>query len=358
MLFLLFGFGKVPEPGESEKASTTFSIIVPFRNEAETLPALLSSLKELSYPKDLFQVILVNDASEDSSVNICNDIIADTPEMQVKLVNSLERTGSPKKDAVETGIGVACFDYILTTDADCLVPRDWLLAYNTIIRQTAADMVSGPVAIRNGNSMLSRFQEIDFFSLQTATIGAFGIDNPFMCNGANLCYRKKVFLQVQGFVGNEKIASGDDIFLLEKIKAAGGKTAFLKDPAAIVITKPQDNLHKLFMQRIRWAAKTTAYSSLFPKLIGISVFLMNLSIVAGVLLWIMGVNIKQPLLLAFLVKFNIDFILIYRGAHFFSSEHSMKNYIWASALYPFFCSIVVIFSSFLDFQWKGRKFRM
>lgn len=358
MLFLLFGFAKVPEQSiEPGRPATTFSIIVPFRNEANNLPNLLSSLNALDYPRDLFQVLLVNDNSEDDSVEICEKFKADNPGLQVKLLYSFQETNAPKKDAIKTGIWESDFDYILTTDADCTVPETWLMAFNNFIGKSAADMVAGPVSIRSKKSILSKFQEIDFFSLQAATIGGFGIDKPFMCNGANLCYSKNRFHQVQGFQGNEEIASGDDIFLLEKFKAVGLKVLFLKDPAAIITTEAQTSLKNLIMQRVRWAAKTAVYQEFFPKAVGISVFLMNLLIVAAAILWVMGYEVKQYLFLSFLVKFNVDFVLIYRGAQFFGKENSMKNYFWASAVYPFFCCAVVIFSGLSGFQWKGRKFR-
>ncbi|HET8854394.1 MAG TPA: transmembrane family-2 glycosyl transferase, partial [Salinimicrobium sp.] len=148
-----------------------------------------------------------------------------------------------------------------------------------------------------------------------------------------------------------------DIFLLEKFQTAGLKTTFLKNANAIVITNSQPHLKALFMQRIRWAAKASAYAGFFPKAIGISVFLVNLLIVAGLIFLAAGFEVKRYLFLTFLVKFNLDFVLIYRSAQFFGRESSMKNYFWASVVYPFFCCIVVFFSGFAGYHWKGRNFR-
>ena len=358
LLFLLFGFYRVPEQqSRMAEAVVSFSIIVPFRNEAEALSFLLSSFKRLKYPKNLFEIIFVNDSSEDLSEDICRKFMEETPELKMSLLQSQRSTGSPKKDALQTGIEAAGGTYILTTDADCEVPPTWLMAYNNFIRETPVDLVAGPVNIRSGKSLLTRFQEIDFFSLQAASMGGFGVDLPFMCNGANLCFRKEQFLKVEGYQGNESIASGDDIFLLEKFVSHGMKVAFLKDSAASVITTAQQSIKSLFMQRIRWAAKTSSYSEIFPKAVGLSVFLMNLLLVAGVILVAAGAVEKQYLLLAFLVKFNLDFALIYRGAQFFGRENSMRDYFWVSILYPFFCCGVVFISGFTSYQWKGRKFR-
>jgi hypothetical protein len=59
------------------------------------------------------------------------------------------------------------------------------------------------------------FQQLDLVSLQGATIGSFGIGKGFMCNGANLAYKKSLFQELNGF-RNDTIASGDDVFLLQK----------------------------------------------------------------------------------------------------------------------------------------------
>src|SRR5690606_38739847 len=215
----------------------------------------------------------------------------------IKLVvlQSENKSGSPKKDALLTGIEVAVHPYILTTDADCVVPENWLKAYNRELQEKAADLVAGPVRIEGGKGFLARFQEIDFFSLQAASIGAFGVDQPFMCNGANLIYKKDRFFEVGGFQGNEGIASGDDVFLLEKFRRQGFKTVFLKDASATVTTLPQESLKTLIMQRMRWAAKASSYQSFFPRALGLAVLLMNFLLLLGVIFLIAGLDVKQAL---------------------------------------------------------------
>ena len=64
---LAFGISKMNKQNtiESTSPKTTFSIVVPFRNEAENLPLLLNSIEKLNYPTELFEVILVDDESQD-----------------------------------------------------------------------------------------------------------------------------------------------------------------------------------------------------------------------------------------------------------------------------------------------------
>lgn len=362
LLFLLFGFSRVQEFfGKNMVPKTTFSIVIPFRNEAENLPRLFRSIEKLKYPPELFEVILVNDASEDASENLCREFIKANPGLKLHLFQNVITSGSPKKDAITMAVRKATFGYILTTDADCEVPEKWLSEFDSKITEIGAKMLAGPVMLdqKKGqkSSFLDIFQELDIFSIQAATIGGFGVNLPFMCNGANFCYDKKAFLEVNGFEGNDKIASGDDIFLLEKFRKKGFKTVFLKSKAAIVTTFPQPDLKSFFSQRIRWAAKTSAYKSFFGKTVGLLIFLVNLMVVVTFFGMLIGSWPAQLFLFPFVLKFNVDFILIYNSAQFFEREKILKNYFWCSFIYPVLSSSIAISSLFSGYQWKGRSFK-
>lgn len=359
---LLYGWKKLPVfvPGKSISL-TGFSVIIPYRNEDENLPRLLKSLAELNYPPDKFEVILVNDASKDRSEIICKNFQIDFPEMTIKLLENFRKSASPKKDAVNTGIKESEFDFVVTTDADCVVPGNWLGGFDQTIQQTNSALIAGPVGFiqESGKkkALFQSFEEMDFMSLQSTTIGSFGIEKPFMCNAANLCYEKKAFLEHAGFSENEKIASGDDVFLLQKFVEKGIKISFLKSSNLIVQTKFQESLRELVYQRIRWAAKASAYKSTFAKFTGIIVFLMNFLLIIFAGMAFFELVSYQYIMLIFLLKFNVDFILIYKAAKFFNSESLMRSYFWCSVVYPFFSVFVAIFSLFGSYEWKGRRFR-
>ncbi|MCY2686141.1 glycosyltransferase [Salinimicrobium sp. TH3] len=360
MLFLLYGFTHVPNfSGKNSAPKTTFSIVIVYRNESENLQLLFKSLRKLEYPPELFEILAVNDASEDNSAELWQEFLKEYPQLNIRLLENIRKSGSPKKDGLELAVSTSGNDYIVTTDADCEVPQDWLKEYNSLILKTNAAAIAAPVTLKTEGSKMSfldHFQELDIFSLQAATIGGFGVDLPFMCNGANFCYSKEAFLKVNGFEGNRDVASGDDVFLLEKFQKSGLKTAFLKSREAVVLTAPTGSWRELFFQRVRWASKTTAYKSFFSRGLGMLVFLMNLLIVTFSILVFLGLLQPSLLLICFLLKFNVDFYLIYSSAKFFSREKAMKTYFLSSLLYPFFSSAVAIFSLFSGYKWKGRNF--
>jgi cellulose synthase/poly-beta-1,6-N-acetylglucosamine synthase-like glycosyltransferase len=197
---------------------------------------------------------------------------------------------------------------------------------------------------------------LDLTSLQGATIGSFGLRKGFMCNGANFAYTKSFFQELNGFDGNDGIASGDDVFLLQKaIAQAPNQVHYLKSENNIVITKPVNEWKSLFNQRVRWASKTSSYQSQFGIGLGLVVFGGNLTWVVGCGLWVVGLIPFQNIILMLLSKFIVDTILIYKTNRFLTKK-KMRYLILSSLFYPFFGTSVALYSLFGKYEWKGRKF--
>lgn len=370
---LIYGFDKVKDfKLQDLPAKTKFSVVIPFRNESENLPKLLKSIARLNYSKDLFEVILVDDDSEDDSVSIIEKFISKRPfdkveangrllseievnQSNIRIINNERTSNSPKKDAITSAVKMSKFNWIITTDADCILPKYWLDVFDEFIQVNQPNCIVAPVTYLEKPTFLSRFQSLDFLSLQGATIGGFGINKPFLCNGANFGYRKSQFNSVNGFDGNDTIASGDDIFLLEKLlKHNAKKVHYLKSDQAIVTTNAAKNLDALFQQRLRWASKTSRYKSWFAKSIGLIVLLGNLAclgLIFAVIFNYMHIKIAISL---FVIKFSIDFLLIFKTSRFFKQENLLLPYLFSSFIYPFFNVSIAFLSVFKSFHWKGR----
>ncbi|KAF2334472.1 glycosyltransferase family 2 protein [Flavobacterium daemonense] len=347
---LIYGFFKVKNYQKKDlKPQTSFTIIVPFRNEEENLPILLESFSKLNYPQDLFEVILVDDNSNEKfQLSIVN--------YQLSIIDNIRVSNSPKKDAITTAMQHVKTDWVITTDADCLVPENWLLTFDNYIQESKVSMLAGAVAYECRNSFLDHFQQLDLTSLQGATIGSFGINKGFMCNGANFAYKKSLFENLNGFDGNDKIASGDDVFLLQKaIEKFPNEVQYLKAKEATVVTKPTENWKALFYQRVRWAAKTSSYKSRFGKLLGILVFFENLSFVIGFFFLLFGIWSYPIFVLFAFFKFLIDFALLSITNKFLANTR-IKSLLLSSLLYPFFSSAVALYSLFGSYEWKDRRF--
>lgn len=346
---LIFGFTKINAfeyTGLTPK--TGFSIIIPFRNEAENLPLLLDSISKLHYPTALFEVILVDDDSEDG-FNVPNSAC------NIRTIKNKRISNSPKKDAITTAMQVVNNDWIITTDADCIVNPNWLLTLDNYIQLHHPAMIASAVTYDGKASFLHYFQQLDLTSLQGATIGSFGLRKGFMCNGANFAYTQSFFHELNGFDGNDKIASGDDVFLLQKAMAKSPeKVHYLKSKNTIVTTKPVEDWKSLFYQRVRWASKTGSYQSNFGIALGLVVFGGNISLLFVVCCLLFGKGNNYLLFFSLLAKLAIDFILIHKTNLFLKTK--THSFLISSLLYPFFSVSVALYSLFGQYEWKGRKF--
>jgi cellulose synthase/poly-beta-1,6-N-acetylglucosamine synthase-like glycosyltransferase len=364
ILQLILGFDKVKSFERTAIApKTAFTIIVPFRNEAKNLEKLLRSFSKLNYPHELIEIIMVDDLSTDSSERICIRWRLNHSTIDTTLLENLRLSRSPKKDAIARAMPIAKHNWIITTDADCIVPKNWLLTFDNYIQNNTVEMLVGAVVYKTKNNWFHQFQQLDLLSLQGTTIGSFGIGKPFMCNGANFAYTKSLFYELDGFNGNERIASGDDVFLLQKaVQKATEKVHYIKNTENIVKTKPENDLYKLFMQRVRWASKTTSYHDSFSKFVAVIVLLMNLSLLVGFGLVSFGSrtwNLEFGiwcLVFVFLVKYIVDYVLLYKANQYLLKGKFLLP-VASSFIYPFYASFIGIYSLFGTFTWKGKVYR-
>ena len=193
-------------------SSIKISVIIPARNEEENIGKLLSSLEKQTYPKHLFEVIVVDDHSTDNTATVVNNYSF------AKLIKlEFDNINSYKKKAIETGIAAASGELIVTTDADCIVQENWLKTIAAFKEKTNAVFIAAPVVMECNSTLLQTFQALDFLVLQGITAASVQKRIHNMCNGANLAYEKKVFFEVNGFAGIDHIASGDDMLLMQKI---------------------------------------------------------------------------------------------------------------------------------------------
>ena len=355
---LIWGFNKVKTSNTKHSTPISgFTIIIPFRNEARHLPHLLESITRLNYPSEKIEIILIDDFSKDDSERICIQWRLKNEHLDTTLLKNLHLSNSPKKDAIGRAMPIAKYDWVITTDADCIVNKNWLITLDSYIQTNTVEMIVGAVIYKTKNNWFHHFQQLDLMSLQGVTIGSFGMGKPFMCNGANFAYSKNFFYKIGGFGGITEQASGDDVLLLQKaVEANKTGVHYLKHPDFIVETKPENDLYKLIMQRVRWAAKTASYKSNYAKFLAIVTLFTNFSLVLSFGFVIYGLLDLKVVLFLFLLKYCVDYILLYK-----SNAYLRKGKFFiplaSSIFYPIFSSWVGIYSLFGNYMWKGRTFK-
>ena len=275
VMLLYFGYTwkKIPyHKNKNAVSSLNISIVIPARNEEKNLPPLLDALTSQSYPRHLYEIIVVDDHSTDQTAESALKY------QGVTLLRLKEdQINSYKKKAIETGIASAKGELITTTDADCIPSKDWIRAISEFKLANNSVCIVAPVSMACNSSLLQVFQAMDFMMLQGITGAGIFRQKLSMSNGANFSYEKKVFDEVGGFKGIDSIASGDDMLLLHKIsKMYPGRIHYLKSKDAIVKTEPMKTWREFFNQRIRWASKAAKYDDKRIFFVLLLVYLVNL----------------------------------------------------------------------------------
>lgn len=346
---------------EEQEAAFFFSVIVPARNEEKNIGPCLHSILQQQYPSALFEVIVINDHSTDRTEVIVQELQATYVNLRLlNLADMLQgkQMNAYKKKAIELAIAESRGNWIVTTDADCLVSKKWLALYNAFIAAKNPVFVAAPVMFSNDGSFISLLQLLDFISLQAITAAAVSAGYHTMCNGANIAYRKDVFYEVGQFAGIDHIASGDDMLLMHKIKEKyPDRLGYLFSREAIVITEPMQDLKSFLNQRIRWASKADQYNdkSIFWTLA--LVYALNVALLI-LFFWGMireGGMVNWLLLLA--AKTTIELSLMLPAARFYNQ---VKTLWWFPVMQPFHIGYTVIagwLGKFGTYQWKGRTVR-
>ncbi len=362
MLLIFMGFLKLEKfKYQPSIGIIRFTIIIPFRNEAENLPKLVYSLQNIKYPRHLFEIIFVDDASEDDSVSILANCLTSKLNVEnplnFRIIENSRFSKSPKKDAITKAVKISHFEWIVTTDADCAVPSTWLNCLDNYIQNKEVNMICGPVFYAADANFIQKFQQLDGFSLQAVTIGGFGLQKTLLCNGANLAYKKEVFQQLSGFEGNNHLASGDDIFMMEKIsKAFPNSVKFIKSADMVVTTNGQKTWKAIINQRIRWASKTSKTKGFLPKLLGIIVFFINLLLIIGLFVCIFQSHFLLSYGIFILIKLGVDYVVLAQSSKFFNKQIHIFLFFKSAIIYPLLITITVIASFSGRYNWKGRNF--
>jgi len=343
-----FGWSKLKRLS-LENFSQKVSVIIALRNEESEITRLLKGLQSQIYPTDKLEFILVNDHSTDNTFTLLEK--SDLTNLQIL---NMPEGDFGKKNAISMAVSVASGDIILASDADCSFSPNWVRTMASYFSSANIMLVSGPVNLHNQDGIFQSFQALEFTSLIGSAAGAIGMGNAIFCNGANMAYRKSIFLEVNDFA-TDKAVSGDDVFLLHSVKEKYPKSiAFAKNEDAIVTTDGVQNIKGFINQRKRWTAKSSSYKD------GASIYtslLVLFTNVFGVLLlglFLFDTCYLDYFICYFSVKFLVDLCLLLPVLSFFKRKDLTKWILPFEIFYSFYIVLIVILSFTNTFEWKGR----
>ncbi|MFD2540627.1 glycosyltransferase family 2 protein [Sphingobacterium chuzhouense] len=356
VFYMLRGWMQIPyfKPQQTT-VHTPISVLIAARNEEDNIARTLNCIVNQDFPKELLQIIVMDDHSTDNTAAI----VASYASRGVTLLqlNEGDKLNSYKKLAISRAIAQASGEIIVTTDADCRMGTNWLRTVVSYFEETEAYMVSSPVAYSEEKSYFERLQTLEFLYLIGLGAAGIGNKNPTTCNGANLAYRRDLFYEMGGFNGIDNLASGDDELFLHKVaEKYAEKIGFCKSKDAIVYTDAKATLSGFISQRRRWASKSTKYRDKRVVWLGVSIWLFNLSLIAGLMQFIIDLpNVNVLFLVAFVMKVLAELAFIYPLCGLVNRHPLLVNLFPLSFIHAVYLVYIGVAGNVGKYDWKGRR---
>ncbi|MBR5237971.1 MAG: glycosyltransferase [Paludibacteraceae bacterium] len=302
--------------------NSQLSIIIACRNEISNLTNLLESIKNQTFKPD--EVIFVDDNSTDETYNFLINYSKKYNKIKV-----IKNSGKGKKSALIEAAKIATSKYLIFTDADCCLNNNHCELALQYLNKNNSDMLLGAVDIIDEKGIFNIIEKIEFSSLQAITAYTALLNNPIMCNGANLIIKRNIYIQYIDKI-NKNIASGDDMFMLHALKKSKAKINYLYDSNYIIKTKGTNSFKKFIIQRTRWASKSINYKDFTTILVAFSVAIINILLLIFIFL------IPHFILPIFLIIFIIENIIMLPYL-FKYKQHKILKY------YPIFFPLMSLF---------------
>ena len=327
------------------------SVIIPVRDEAMNIEFIFRSLIEQNYPTEKCEWIFVDDHSVDTTV----EWLIRQKDQRCKFF-SLKSDQTGKKAALKAGVEMAKGEWILTTDADCTLPSDWIMSMVSYGWRNDAMMVCGLVKVEEDQKVVTAFQSMETGVLQFSGVGSLAMGRPLLNTGASLAFRKSAWEEVQGYQSNEHVASGDDTFLMLSFdKHFPGKVLPLVAHAATVSTRGMKTMKEVLYQRLRWNGKVKHYPPGYIHGVGILVMTAALSFLFSFFQLISGFTTIQCFLSVLLLRFIPEMIILIEWKKLTTQRFSLISMLTMSIFYPLFTVFSLLIRPFVSNLWKGRK---
>ncbi|MBI5471735.1 MAG: glycosyltransferase [Ignavibacteriae bacterium] len=327
------------------------SIIVAARNEEEVIRPCLDSLAQLTYPQEKLEIIIVNDRSTDRTAGIIQEYVDRFPTF--RLLNAVEDAAAVikgKTNAVAQAIDVSSGEILLFTDADCVVPKQWVEETVKYYNDDSVGVVAGYTSLRS-KTLFEAIQALDWFVLFSIASATIRLHFPVTAVGNNLSVRRKAYDAVGGY---RKIPFSitEDYALFHAVTSVGKyKARFPLDDGTLVQSLPCEDWKSLYRQKKRWltggADMDFKSISLFAVGFAFKLLLMLNFFAFGFL----------AVVLPFALKCLSDFLLVRPALRTFRKQHLL---LYLLPFEVYYIAYVLLFPPIVllnrKVHWKDRKF--
>lgn len=355
VLYMRNGWMRIPYfKSEEHFPNEKVSIIIAARNEEQNIAKTLDGIMAQDYPKELLEVIVIDDHSTDKTGLIVQSYA--TRGVKLITLNEGSKLNSYKKFAINKAIIASEGDIIITTDADCQMGPKWVRTIISYMVLNQKQMVSSPVSYHEEKSYFEKLQTLEFLYLIGLGASGIGNENPTTCNGANLAYRKSLFFEMGGFKGIDDLASGDDELLLHKVaENHAAWIGFCKSRDAVVYTDAKENLKSFLNQRRRWASKSTKYKDKKVVVLGVCIWIFNLVFLGSLLsVLVLDKDAQTLVLVSLIFKFLCELAFLYPVLAFMRRKELLVNLPLLTVIHPLYLVYIGIMGNIGKYDWKGR----
>jgi glycosyltransferase involved in cell wall biosynthesis len=269
LYYILFVYGKLAlykvKSNQEIENSKEVSIVICAHNEQENLKSFLPGILEQDYPN--FEVIVVNDCSEDDTKWVLQDFASKYANLKIVEIKEHIQLKHSKKFALTMGIKAAKNPYLLMTDADCQPnSSNWLKEMAGSFQENK-DIVLGYSPYFKFPGFLNRL--IRFETTHTAmSYLSYAIKgDAYMGVGRNLAYTKDLFFTNKGFTDHMHIKSGDDD-LFVNATANRHNVEINIAPDAFVYSEPKTTWKSYYKQKARHSGASTLYKGRHQRMLG------------------------------------------------------------------------------------------
>ncbi|MCQ2341483.1 MAG: glycosyltransferase [Paludibacteraceae bacterium] len=310
------------------------SVIVAARNEQTNLNNYLQALLEQDYPK--FEVIVVNDGSEDNTQMVLEEYHQKYPNMHITFVPLEARVTSSKKLALTLAIKAAIYDYLLLTDADCVPESNHWIAEMTrgLSASPNTQIVLGYSPYFPESSAVNRIIRYETLFNGLHYMGRALAGHPYMGVGRNMLYSKALFMDHKGFAGLLSLRSGDDDLFVNKV-ALRDNTNVVCSPNSLVWSLPKTTFREWIMQKRRHLSASPYYKPATRLMLGFENVMRGLwyLMLIVALVW-GGLALKLVAAAFLLLRLVMQLALINRSARQWGEKPFGIEIVWYDICLP------------------------
>ena len=228
------------------------SIVVPARNEEVAIEDCIISISQNDYPVDKYEIIAVNDRSEDETGKRLEKLKGSIPNLIVihnNRTNPVQNLQG-KPGALQLAITHCHGEIILMTDADCIVGKKWISSHAACFCDSSLGITAAYTDIM-GKNPFSCIQAIEWIYLHSLAVGAIGWDHPLSCYGNNISLSKEKYDLIGGYK-SLKFSITEDLAMLHAMHKRHFSTRHLSDPDSEIRTLANTKMKDYIRQHHRW----------------------------------------------------------------------------------------------------------